>query len=549
MKRSLIVIVCIMLLLSLSGCEVKVDTTEAAGETQNVSDKNKDDAKDEVKEEAKDAADKEKTQKPLLSLKVHPLSYSENGKTLSTGKYPELTLTHDGRKQYPDLKDALNGYSEEWRNSVISAVRTYAGYAKEDHEITGEYTSEMTAEIRRFDDKMLSIGLTYYDFAGGAHPNHSVDYLNIDPGSGEKIELYGVIGREKDVPQIIMDTVYETYPDLVDEIESINVGVDGETVKDSFVSKYELDEYSWTLSKEGLEIVFSPYEIASYAAGYIEITVPYDKYPDLIKKKYIPEEESDVSKLVKEKEVECEEVEPAEPEGPVTLPNKTWKSFHDADYEYPKARYVSLKKLTEDKSDWLDTGKWASENGFRKALMPYADDDFYYEPASPVQYDYMYNELKTYDSDRKKLLYDFDLYTLINGPDEETSKTAAVTEFIRWARMYKDILYVACGHNTYASSEPDSSYIIAINPNTQNVIWRSDPLVSNALNFQIVGDTIICGYGFTAEDDYIYLLDVFTGKTVDRIRVNTGPDQFEIVGDTLYVATYNTAYTFKIIQE
>ena len=61
-------------------------------------------------------------------------------------------------------------------------------------------------------------------------------------------------------------------------------------------------------------------------------------------------------------------------------------------------------------------------------------------------------------------------------------------------------------------------------------------------------DTIICGYGFTAEDDFIYLLDKYTGEKVDRIKVNTGPDQFEIVGDTLYVATYNTAYTFKISQ-
>ena len=88
----------------------------------------------------------------------------------------------------------------------------------------------------------------------------------------------------------------------------------------------------------------------------------------------------------------------------------------------------------------------------------------------------------------------------------------------------------------------------AINPETGKVIWRSDPLVSNALNFKIVDNTIICGYGFTDEPDFIYLLDLSTGGTVERIRVNTGPDQFEVVGDTLYVATYNTAYTFKISQ-
>ncbi len=536
-----------MLSSCLFGCADKVENNaEPKQQEQKEEEKTKEETED-VKEPAKEET---KTSKPLISLKVHPLSCKdENKKELATGKYPELLLTHDGRKQYPELKDILNEYDEEWRNNVVTAVRTYSEYAQEDSGTPEGYSSEMTAEVERFDEKMLSVELTYYDFAGGAHPSHSVDHLNIDPESGEKIELSRIIGKEKDVPQIIMDTVYETYPDLVSEIESIITGPDGETAKDTFVSKYEQDSYSWALSKKGLEIVFSPYEIASYAAGYIEITIPYDKYPDLVKKKYIPEEETDVASLVKEKELECEEVELPEGSAVVTLPNKTWKSFHDADYEYPAAGYISLKKLTENKLDWLDTSRWADENGFRVASMPYADDEFYYEPASPVQYDYMYNELKIYDKDKQKLLYDFDLYTLINGPDEETGKSAAVTEFIRWAQMYKDILYIACGHNTYASSEPDSSYIIAINPNSKNVIWRSEPLVSNALNFRIVGDTIICGYGFTAEDDYIYLLDVHTGKTIDRIKVNTGPDQFEIVDDTLYVATYNTAYTFKIIQE
>ena len=55
--------------------------------------------------------------------------------------------------------------------------------------------------------------------------------------------------------------------------------------------------------------------------------------------------------------------------------------------------------------------------------------------------------------------------------------------------------------------------------------------------------------GFTDEPDYIYLLDRFTGQTMDKIKVNTAADQFEVVDDTLFVATYNTAYEFKIESE
>ena len=77
-------------------------------------------------------------------------------------------------------------------------------------------------------------------------------------------------------------------------------------------------------------------------------------------------------------------------------------------------------------------------------------------------------------------------------------------------------------------------------------MFRTEPLVANADNFVIVGDTIICGYGFTDEPDYIYLIDRFTGEKYETIPVITAASQFVVVGDTLYVATYNTDYEFDI---
>ena len=230
------------------------------------------------------------------------------------------------------------------------------------------------------------------------------------------------------------------------------------------------------------------------------------------------------------------------------ISNPSWDEFYLTAYEDPNAKHIKLKKLTDEKSDWLDTEVWANDNGFEVAHLPYSDGTYYYEATDPIEYDYMFSNLVVYDADAQNVLYDFNLYTLMNGPDDDKGKYSATTQYIRWAQIVDDILYVSVGHNGYASVEPQSSYIVAIDINTNDVIWRSDPLVSNANNFKIVGDTIICGYGFTAEDDYIYLLDLSTGQTIERIKVRSGPDQFEVVGDTLYVATYNTAYTFKIEQ-
>ena len=167
----------------------------------------------------------------------------------------------------------------------------------------------------------------------------------------------------------------------------------------------------------------------------------------------------------------------------------------------------------------------------------------------PMDYSYMYNRLDIYDHSGDNLLYSLDLYDLCNGPDEETGTYSRTTQYIQWAKIYDGTLYVSLVHNGYSSEEPNSSYMVAIAPDTGYVLWRSEPLVANSNNFLLVKDTIICGYGFTAEPDYIYLLDRFTGQIMEKIPVRSAAYQFNAVDDTLYVATYNTAYEFKITSE
>ena len=67
-----------------------------------------------------------------------------------------------------------------------------------------------------------------------------------------------------------------------------------------------------------------------------------------------------------------------------------------------------------------------------------------------------------------------------------------------------DVLYVSHAHSTYAkSSKGYNAYISAIDLKTGQLLWHSQPLVSNAYDFLVKGDAIIAGYGFTAENDYL----------------------------------------------
>lgn len=87
---------------------------------------------------------------------------------------------------------------------------------------------------------------------------------------------------------------------------------------------------------------------------------------------------------------------------------------------------------------------------------------------------------------------------------------------------------------------------MAVELDSGSVLWKSEPLVSNAYNFEIIGDILISGYGFTQEDDYLYQLDIGTGKIVEQIPVKSKPDYIIRKGDVLYVRTYDTDYRFHI---
>lgn len=497
-----------------------------------------------------------------ITIVTHPVSCEVSGKEVSCGSYPEIVMTPTFSGQYLNLFSEVYDLNAFWKDSVEYSVNEYAFYQTDSEQpIDYPYESEITAEVVRADDALFSVLVGYYDFSGGAHPSHSTDSVNIDPATGKTLEFSDVLNDPATAAKAIHDELYAAYPDLVDEFESFAYLEKGQTILDLYEGKIGNDLYTWTITTEGLRIIFSPYEMASYAAGYQDILLTFDKYPDLVKSEYIPEKDLDKEAMVGIRELETEMIVPSAPnyvedengeiysesnDGTIQVANKSWKAFTEDGRGPDDGEHITLKKTSEEKTDWLDTEVWADKHGFEVARLPYSDDDYTYMGDMPMDYEYMYNRLDIYNRDGTEMLYSFDLYALCNGPDEETGTYSRTTQYIQWAKIYDGTLYVSIVHNGYSSEEPNSSYMVAIDPNTGYVLWRSEPLVANSNNFLLVKDTIICGYGFTSEPDFIYLLDRFTGQIMEKIPINSAAYQFEVVDGTLYVAAYNTAYEFKI---
>ena len=122
-------------------------------------------------------------------------------------------------------------------------------------------------------------------------------------------------------------------------------------------------------------------------------------------------------------------------------------------------------------------------------------------------------------------------------------------EEIRWAREIDGVLYVEHAHLTYASATRGrNAYISAIDLRTKKLLWRSPALVANARTFAVTGDLIVAGYGFTAEPDFLYLLDRRTGRVLDRLAVPSAPEVIKLRGDRIEARTYDRQVVARIVR-
>ncbi|HEU0246349.1 MAG TPA: PQQ-binding-like beta-propeller repeat protein [Gaiellaceae bacterium] len=141
------------------------------------------------------------------------------------------------------------------------------------------------------------------------------------------------------------------------------------------------------------------------------------------------------------------------------------------------------------------------------------------------------------------LLYAFDFGTFTQPPNR------GEFEPLTWARVAGGVLYASNSHLTYASqTKGRNAYLSAIDLGTKQTVWRSPALVANARTFVVTGDLIVAGYGFTAEPDFLYLLDRRTGKVLHRLPVPSAPEIIKLRDGRLYVRTYDRQVVARIVR-
>lgn len=157
--------------------------------------------------------------------------------------------------------------------------------------------------------------------------------------------------------------------------------------------------------------------------------------------------------------------------------------------------------------------------------------------------------LNIYDWNSLEIIYTLDFSNYCYTPEYISEDFDFIQQKINWAVIKDNILFVSHSHTTYAKSSNNmNAYITALDLSDMDILWRTDPLVSNAYNFQVIDDVILSGYGFTDEPDFLYQIDTSSGKIIDKVPLKSAADYIIKKDNVLYVRTYNMNYEYKITQ-
>ncbi|MBR4719126.1 MAG: hypothetical protein IKP31_02660 [Lachnospiraceae bacterium] len=226
---------------------------------------------------------------------------------------------------------------------------------------------------------------------------------------------------------------------------------------------------------------------------------------------------------------------------------------HDKPYLNPDNPYIdheynaiTLKQTSCRENQITDTAEWFARAGTTESGTYFYDDNYYYRLTGDAGYGTM-THIEISSKSTGEFLYDFDFSDFLYEDGYEGNDY--VDRGIYNCFITDNLLYLNISHRTYSDDCPVNAFMMCVDIDSGEVMWISKPLVSNSSDFARYGDNMITGYGFTAEDDFIYILNRYTGEISEKIKVKKSPDHFAFVDHDLWVRTYSYDYEFDIIEK
>ncbi len=142
------------------------------------------------------------------------------------------------------------------------------------------YAESITVRPYFSNAELLTLGTTYYSYSGGAHGNYGTVVQTVRLGKNPKLLMWEDVflpsaRTSKVLQQALEKSARERYQIAKDE-----------PLTGIFFSDILEPTDNLGLTAKGILFVYSPYEIASYAVGEVQLFVPYTEVQSLLQPAY-----------------------------------------------------------------------------------------------------------------------------------------------------------------------------------------------------------------------------------------------------------------------
>lgn len=157
----------------------------------------------------------------------------------------------------------------EYENSNVELLEKLPEENPGSYGMHCSFTS-VISEIAYFDEHYLSFCQQEYDYMGGAHGMPLWNGMTFDLETGQRLSLKDVVGNSEEE---LKDIVTEYFAEYINRNPEEFWADAIDTVREE--TDFDSDFY---LTGEGIKFYFHPYALASYAAWFQEVIIPYEEF-------------------------------------------------------------------------------------------------------------------------------------------------------------------------------------------------------------------------------------------------------------------------------
>jgi len=204
-------------------------------------------------------------------------------------KMPENTIinkeNYNLKIDYPsvknkDMQNKMKKYIDSKKDEFINTVK----------DLNEDFTYEFSA-INSFTsiNNIVGIHITIYSYTGGNHYIREDKSYYYKESNGKEVDLNYFL-KDSNSLEVLSNL---SYSHVIKYLSEKNIVYNKDIVKEGTLP--DINNFKHLNFKdEGLEIIFPPYQVASWADGEIKINISYDQLTDVLKKEYMKKKKNEV---------------------------------------------------------------------------------------------------------------------------------------------------------------------------------------------------------------------------------------------------------------